>query len=94
MAQGDDIFLIPGTKKIHRLEGNLFAAKFQLNTKEEKEIRQACELVEVAGNRYPESMVKALFADTPPLENCVPRIIMHCVLPLSRIIRSSFNSTN
>ena len=64
MAQGNDIFPILGSTKIHRLEENLMAAKIQLNTEEEKEIRQAFELAEVAGDRYPRIMAKALFADT------------------------------
>lgn len=58
---------IPGTTKIPRIEENLGALKIKLSADEEKEIRRACEGVEVQGARYPEAMSKALFADTPPL---------------------------
>ncbi|GAB7352079.1 hypothetical protein MBLNU459_g2581t1 [Dothideomycetes sp. NU459] len=68
LAQGDDIFPIPGTTNISRLEENLGALKIKLSADEEKEIRQACEAAEVHGARYPEAMSAALFADTPALE--------------------------
>lgn len=62
------IFPIPGTTKIERLDENLGAMKIQLSSSEEKEIRQACENAEVHGSRYPEAMAAALFADTPPMK--------------------------
>lgn len=67
LAQGDDIFPIPGTTNLDRLEENLGALKIKLTPEEEKEIRQACENAQVSGSRYPEAFAKALFADTPPL---------------------------
>lgn len=67
MAQGDDIFPIPGTTNVARVEENLGALKIKLSSEEEKEIRQACEAAEVHGTRYPEAMAAALFADTPAL---------------------------
>ncbi|GAB7361551.1 hypothetical protein MBLNU230_g1604t1 [Neophaeotheca triangularis] len=68
MAQGDDIFPIPGTTNLSRLEENLGATKINLSKDEEEEIRQACENAQVAGARYPEAMSGALFMDTPPLK--------------------------
>lgn len=68
MAQGDDIFPIPGTTKIDRLKENIGAMHVKLSAQEEKEIRQACENAEISGARYPPAMAKALFADTPPLK--------------------------
>ncbi|OCL03604.1 aldo-keto reductase, putative [Glonium stellatum] len=68
LAQGNDIFPIPGTTRIERLEENLGALKVKLTSEEEKKIRKACEEAEVHGGRYPEAMAAALFADTPPLK--------------------------
>lgn len=67
LAQGDDIFPIPGTTNLARLEENLGALNIKLTKEEEQEIRAACEKAEPAGGRYPEAFSKALFADTPPL---------------------------
>lgn len=67
LAQGDDIFPIPGTTNIGRLEENLSAMSITLTKEEEQEIRAACEKADVKGSRYPEAMAMALFADTPPL---------------------------
>jgi aryl-alcohol dehydrogenase-like predicted oxidoreductase len=67
LAQGDDFFPIPGTTNQQRLEENLGALKIKISAEEEKEIREACEKATVHGSRYPEAMVKALYADTPPL---------------------------
>nr|XP_023907939.1 aldo-keto reductase yakc [NADP(+)]-like [Quercus suber]POF16489.1 aldo-keto reductase yakc [nadp(+)] [Quercus suber] len=67
LAQGDDIFPIPGTTNLNRVEENLGALHIKLSREEELEIRKACEAAEVAGSRYPEGFAKALFADTPPL---------------------------
>ena len=64
MAQGDDIFPIPGTKKIKYLEENLGALKIKLTAEENAEIRKAVENAEVHGERYPEAMMATLFADT------------------------------
>jgi aryl-alcohol dehydrogenase-like predicted oxidoreductase len=65
MAQGDDIFPIPGTTNLERLDENLGAFNVKLTKEEEQEIRKASENAEVVGERYPSMMVKALFADTP-----------------------------
>ncbi|GAB1214635.1 hypothetical protein ATERTT37_003799 [Aspergillus terreus] len=67
MAQGVDIFPIPGTTRVERLKENLGSLRITLSEEEEREFRQACSAVEVAGARYPEEIVSRLFADTPPL---------------------------
>lgn len=67
LAQGDDFFPIPGTTNPQRLEENLGALKVKITKEEETEIRKACENATVHGARYPEAMVKSLYADTPPL---------------------------
>jgi len=68
LAQGDDIFPIPGTKKIKYLEENLKAFDVKLSKDEEDEIRKLVENAEVHGERYPEAMAGYLFADTPALK--------------------------
>ncbi|EGR45487.1 uncharacterized protein TRIREDRAFT_68336 [Trichoderma reesei QM6a] len=68
LAQGDDIFPIPGTKKIKYLEENLGAVNVTLTKKEEEEIRKAIDETEVTGGRYSDAMAGQLFADTPELE--------------------------
>lgn len=67
MAQGQDIFPIPGTTKVERLKENLGAFDVKLSEQEEKEIRKDVEAASIAGSRYPESFMKACYADTPPL---------------------------
>jgi len=69
LAQGDDIFPIPGTTNLSRLEENLGALKIKLSAEEEQEIRQAAQAAEPAGSRYPEAFASSLFADTPPLSS-------------------------
>ncbi|CZT20915.1 probable aldo-keto reductase (AKR13), puatative [Ramularia collo-cygni] len=68
MAQGDDIFPIPGTTDLGRLEENIASLKVKLSKEEEQEIRSACERAEPAGDRYPESFASSLFQSTPPLQ--------------------------
>jgi aryl-alcohol dehydrogenase-like predicted oxidoreductase len=68
MAQGEDIFPIPGTTKQERLEENVGSLKVKLSADEEKTIRRACEEAEVGGERYPESFMKMCYADTPAIE--------------------------
>lgn len=68
LAQGDDIFPIPGTRRQDRLVENLDSLKIVLTKEEEQEIRRTCDELEVIGNRYGDFFNFALFADTPPLE--------------------------
>lgn len=67
LIQGDDIFPIPGTTNVDRLQENLGSLGIKLASEEERIIRNACMVAEVAGGRYPEGYSMALFADTPPL---------------------------
>jgi len=69
LAQGDDIFPIPGTTKIDRLKENIGALDVKLTKEEEQAIRKTCQEAEVAGGRYPEAFAAALYADTPPLSS-------------------------
>ena len=68
MAQGEDVIPIPGTKKEKYLRENLGGLKVELSEGEKKEIREASEKAQVAGERYPEGMGGALYADTPELK--------------------------
>jgi aryl-alcohol dehydrogenase-like predicted oxidoreductase len=68
MAQGQDIFPIPGTTKLERLKENLGAFDVKLSGDEEKEIRKDVEAADVGGARYPEAMMHACYRDTPPLK--------------------------
>jgi aryl-alcohol dehydrogenase-like predicted oxidoreductase len=67
LAQGSDIFPIPGTSKRERLDENTGSLGVVLTNGEIEAIREACETANVTGDRYPEAMMTALFADTPPL---------------------------
>ncbi|CAF1533490.1 unnamed protein product, partial [Adineta ricciae] len=69
LAQGDDFIVIPGTSKIKNLEENIQAAQMKLSKEEIKEIRDACEQANVAGDRYPEIMQADLYADSAPKKN-------------------------
>ncbi|KAJ5097225.1 Aldo/keto reductase [Penicillium angulare] len=64
LAQGDDIFPIPGSSKVERLEANLESLFVDLSEDEEKELRQLGE--KNVGGRFQESTGFA-FADTPAL---------------------------
>lgn len=68
LAQGEDIIPIPGTKKIKYLEENVDALNVKLTAAENAAIRKAAEEAEVQGERYPQQMMAALFADSPELK--------------------------
>jgi aryl-alcohol dehydrogenase-like predicted oxidoreductase len=68
MNQGDDIFPIPGTKKVQYLEENMGAYKVNLTPEEDARIRKAIEHAEVHGTRVAETLMGALLMDTPPLQ--------------------------
>lgn len=69
LAQGDDIFPIPGTKKVKYLDENMAAINVALSPHELAEIRQCIAATKVQGARYPEAMTANLFGDTPALES-------------------------
>lgn len=64
LAQGDDIFPIPGTKKIKYLDDNWGAQKVRLTAGEAGEIRQLVDQLGVAGSR---DIAFNQYADTPAL---------------------------
>jgi aryl-alcohol dehydrogenase-like predicted oxidoreductase len=65
LAQGDDIFPIPGTSKISRLEENLESLFVTLSEEDEKLIRGLSE--GILGGRF-QAKTGYTFADTPTLE--------------------------
>ena len=66
LAQGDDVIPIPGTKKIKYLNENLDAVNVKLSAESVKEVREYAESSDHAnGARYPETIWKALYAETP-----------------------------
>ncbi|EOO01251.1 putative aldo-keto reductase putative protein [Phaeoacremonium minimum UCRPA7] len=67
LAQGDDIFTIPGTTKVGRLEENLGCLKITLSPDEEKQIRTITSKIQ--GPRFGKHGMEIAFADTPPLES-------------------------
>ncbi|KAI0466491.1 putative aldo-keto reductase [Xylaria cf. heliscus] len=67
MKQGEDIFTIPGTKKIKYLEENTGACRVQLTDEEEADIRRAIEKADVHGTRVSSSHLTLLVKDTPPM---------------------------
>ena len=66
--QGEDIFAIPGTKKIKYLEENMGALKVVLSEAEDQEIRKAIEGAEMHGTRMPEALMGDMVVETPPLK--------------------------
>lgn len=52
LAQGSDVFAIPGTKAVSRLEENLGAVNVELNAAELLEIDAIFPIAQVAGDRY------------------------------------------
>lgn len=67
MMTQEDIFPIPGTKRIEYLEENMGAYAVRLSNEEVIEIREAIEIVEVHGTRVAERLMGDLVKDTPPL---------------------------
>lgn len=67
MAQGDDIFPIPGTKRIQYFEENMGAYRVVLTNEENGQIREAIDNAEVHGTRVAERLMGDLVKDTPPL---------------------------
>ncbi|KAL4935530.1 hypothetical protein BDV06DRAFT_206793 [Aspergillus oleicola] len=64
LAQGDDIFPIPGTTRIPALIENVDSVKVELTAEEEKKFRSIIREADVAGERYPEALASTLYADT------------------------------
>ncbi|PYH43683.1 Aldo/keto reductase [Aspergillus saccharolyticus JOP 1030-1] len=68
LAQGDDVFPIPGTTREAALEENVGALEVRLTEEEVARIRQVVEEAEVQGGRYPEDALQTCFVDTVPLK--------------------------
>ncbi|KAL2818078.1 NADP-dependent oxidoreductase domain-containing protein [Aspergillus granulosus] len=68
LAQGDDIFPIPGTTRVSGLEENVGSLNVELTEEEEKKFRNIIQESDVSGTRYPEMLNATLFVDTVPLK--------------------------
>ena len=64
LKQGDDIFPIPGTKKLKFLEENWGALDVSLTGDEEAEVRAFVEKDEIAGSYAPAPFLSYFFRDT------------------------------
>ena len=64
LKQGDDVFPIPGTKKMKYLEENWSALDVQLTDEDVAEIRHFVETAEIAGGCMPPQFEHYLFSDT------------------------------
>jgi aryl-alcohol dehydrogenase-like predicted oxidoreductase len=60
LAQGKDIFPIPGTTKIHRLEENIDALQVELTPRDLAEIDRSFPPDAATGQRYPEGGMRTL----------------------------------
>ncbi|KAG2178640.1 hypothetical protein INT44_001793, partial [Umbelopsis vinacea] len=60
LAQGDDIFVIPGTRKEKYLLENFAAGSIQLTSEEIAEVRRITESFKVSGDRYNSTLMKLL----------------------------------
>ncbi|KAF9461951.1 NADP-dependent oxidoreductase domain-containing protein [Collybia nuda] len=67
LAQGEDFFVIPGTKKVKYLHENVGAALVKLSDGEVAEIRQAAEGTDIPGDRYGAGWIEMTYVDSPPL---------------------------
>ncbi|CAM0139483.1 hypothetical protein VKS41_004707 [Umbelopsis sp. WA50703] len=60
LSQGDDIFVIPGTRKEKYLIENMSAGAVQLSKEEQAEVRKIAESFEVSGERYNSEMMSVV----------------------------------
>ncbi|OIW24650.1 aldo-keto reductase, putative [Coniochaeta ligniaria NRRL 30616] len=68
LAQGDDIFPIPGTITPKYIDENVAAMHVELTLEEAQHIRDLVTEASVFGDRWPAQHALGLFADTPALE--------------------------
>ena len=66
LAQGDNVFVIPGTKKIPYLEENFGASEIVLSEEEDRALRKLVSEAGVSGDR---SAMFGGFVDTVPLKD-------------------------
>ena len=64
LKQGDDVFPIPGTKKLKYLEENWGALNVRLTDEDVAEIRRFVEAAEIAGHYMPPQFESYTFTDT------------------------------
>lgn len=64
LKQGDDIFPIPGTRRIEYLEDNMAALNVSLTDREEAEIRAVVDKTPVAGGAVPDAFKNFIYRDT------------------------------
>lgn len=64
LKQGDDVFPIPGTKKLKYLEENWSAVNVQLTDEDVAEIRHFVETAEIAGHYMPPQFEGYTFTET------------------------------
>ena len=64
LKQGDDVFPIPGTKRVKYLEENWRAQEIALSDEEEAELRAIVDTNPVAGGSVPPHFASLLFRDT------------------------------
>ncbi|KAF9467630.1 NADP-dependent oxidoreductase domain-containing protein [Collybia nuda] len=67
LAQGQDFFVIPGTKKIKYLEENIGAANVKLTPEEVAAVRKLADDADIPGDRYGEANQKLVYQDSPEL---------------------------
>ena len=60
--QGEDVFPIPGTKRVKYLEENAAAVQIKLSADELKELEAAVPESDVVGERYDEAMMTSTYA--------------------------------
>ncbi|RAK77375.1 Aldo/keto reductase [Aspergillus fijiensis CBS 313.89] len=68
LAQGEDVFPIPGTTRPEALVENVGALGVRLEGEEVARIRAVVDEVEVLGGRYGVEALRSCFVDTVPLE--------------------------
>jgi len=68
LAQDESVIPIPGTTKIKNLDENLGALNVKLTPDDLQEVREIAKAADAEqGDRYPQFIMKFLFADTPSL---------------------------
>jgi aryl-alcohol dehydrogenase-like predicted oxidoreductase len=71
LAQGDDIFVIPGTKSIKYLEENVGASNVSMTAEEVQELRKVVADAEIRGTRMPNF---GSYVDTVALEDAPSQV--------------------
>lgn len=69
LKQGDDIFVVPGTRRVQYLEENWAANWVELTDDEEKDLRRLAESCELAGEALPEQFLDHKFRNTKELSS-------------------------